>query len=422
MSEKPKYFKVRRNGRAFFELGRARAERAGVKSSVALGPYENEPESTKKRVRAKAWALYAEWLEKSGQPVAAPSLSSGALVAGSVGQFFQIYRTKEAWRRKEPATQKEWEYCWGQRQKDGKRYFRPFSIGAYWADTQIDQVSPDDFERFYLECEQHGGGYYRWRMVRIARALFNAAIAYHIIEKNPGYVLKNRAPKGRTQFWTSDEINKLIRVAFERGNDSVGLAIWIAWETAMSPVDIRTLVLSTVRFNGETHWFQAQRRKTAHRGEEVGQIFGVISPELYKALMAYYDALPDRVKGDDEPILRTSRSLVKFNRVRLTNQFAAVRLEAFGEDEKRQFRDIRRSANLEADLGGASVEDRAAVLANAMDKSPQLDAVYTPPTVERARKVAEQRRAGRAFLEAESVNRQNSGVSESGNRSEKGGH
>ena len=77
-----------------------------------------------------------------------------------------------------------------------------------------------------------------------------------------------------------------------------------------------------------------------------------------------------------------------------------MRKVAFPGDT-RQFQDLRRSGNVEADAAGADKAAMAAVLANTIDKSKFLDETYTPPTVAKAREVAAQRLKGRKRLAAE---------------------
>lgn len=69
-----------------------------------------------------------------------------------------------------------------------------------------------------------------------------------------------------------------------------------------------------------------------------------------------------------------------------SKDFALIRRLAFGKDEKRLAMDIRRSVNLEAALGEAKAEDRAALLANSLDTDARLEKTYTPPTLEAARR------------------------------------
>jgi hypothetical protein len=78
-----------------------------------------------------------------------------------------------------------------------------------------------------------------------------------------------------------------------------------------------------------------------------------------------------------------------------------VRRVTFGKNEKRQFLDIRRSVNLSASLGGASADERADLLANAMNHNSALHDVYTPATVAQARKMKAARDRGDVLLEQE---------------------
>ncbi|MCK8265747.1 hypothetical protein LW980_17905, partial [Erwinia amylovora] len=81
-------------------------------------------------------------------------------------------------------------------------------------------------------------------------------------------------------------------------------------------------------------------------------------------------------------------------------RFATIRKATFGPEERRQMRDIRRSANVEADLGGASADDRAKILGNALNTDPKLERTYTPPTLAKARELRRQRKNGREILAA----------------------
>jgi hypothetical protein len=86
----------------------------------------------------------------------------------------------------------------------------------------------------------------------------------------------------------------------------------------------------------------------------------------------------------------------------------AARAIAFPGDT-RQFLDIRRSANVEADAAGADKRTMGELLANGLADSRFLEETYTPPTVAKARDVAAQRVAGRAKLAGEVMRMRNAG-------------
>jgi len=170
------YFKIR-NGRCFFELGKARADRVGMKSSYPLG---SDIQSAKK----SALDLYIEWLQKSGKPTI--QLRPKKYKAGTVGHWFQKLKTTQTWKNKKPATQKHWHFYW--------KY-----IDEHLGDIRLDKVTPSDFEKFHLAIEAKHGADCRWRTVKIARALFNSAIKYQFIKTSPCLVLPNTKPAPRHQ-------------------------------------------------------------------------------------------------------------------------------------------------------------------------------------------------------------------------------
>lgn len=371
--DKPPYYRVR-GGRAFFALGRERAASAGMRASIPLG-HDN------RQARAEAWKLYHQWLSECGR-ADAPKPEK-AYPAGSLGSWLEHYRRTPAWRRKAPATRQEWEAAWN-------------VIAPWIGDSRMDTITPTQIEAMYEGLESSRGVNIRWRAIKLTRALFNAAIKHGVVDRSPALTLPNTPPPPRKQFWYAAEVMKLIETAEAIGRPAMALAIRIGWDTLFQPVDVRTLTLSNRRRDGVGAYFMRQRSKTG------AEAFAHISAATNAAIDAYVASLPFAVP-DDQPFLRTPRGHA-YRKARFLDDFAIVRLAAFGEDEKRRFQDIRRAGNIEADLGGASAEDRAAILANALDKDASLDATYTPPTVAKARELAAKRLEGRRILAGQSVN------------------
>jgi integrase len=171
----------------------------------------------------------------------------------------------------------------------------------------------------------------------------------------------------------------------------MALAIELLWATMMSPVDIRTLSRAMVFENAGGLYVHRPRSKTQV------EVYVDLDGDTARRLKAYLNGTPTTL--GDAPIIRGERGGKAFrNRHEFARRFATIRKAAFGEDEKRQMRDIRRSANVEADLGGASADDRAAILGNALNTDPKLERTYTPPTLAKARELRKQREAGRAIL------------------------
>lgn len=370
--KKPPYYVVR-NGRAYFELGRDRAAKAGMSASEPLGRASLSAEKA-------ASELYYKWRQAVGAVEVIEETPN--YKRGTVGHWYYKYREKELWRRKKPETVKEWEYYW------------PF-IDAEFGETRIDRVTPTMFERFHIRIEAEHGADARWRIVKLARALFNAAKKFHIIERSPCYPLPNSRPAPRSQHWLAREVAQLIEAA-ERVKPAMALSIRIAWETLLSPIDVRLLKVSSLKTDGKGYYIETRRSKTGK------VVFAAISNDLGRDILEYIENLPVELLPS-EPILRTARDHKRYTKARFSFDFALVRKAAFGPDEARWMMDLRRSGNLEADLGDASPEDRAEILANSLHMSKDLEDTYTPMTVAKARQIAKKRAIGRGVLEAASL-------------------
>lgn len=105
----------------------------------------------------------------------------------------------------------------------------------------------------------------------------------------------------------------------------------------------------------------------------------------------------------DAPMIRQRNGNAYRSKDTFGDDFRAVRNIAFPGD-KRQFLDIRRSGNVEADAAGADKATMGELLANNLASSKFLEDTYTPPTVAKARQIAAQRVEGRHRLAGE-VNR-----------------
>ena len=362
MTGRHPYYKVRK-GRAYFELGKSRAEAVGMKSSYPLGKAGRDAERG-------AVDLHWEWQDKMGNPTPP---KSNPHKPGSLAHWHHKFRTTEKWKQKSTATIKEWDYCW------------PFIERAFGR-TVISRVSPIEFERFYFALQREHGEYARWRVVKISRALFKAAVDYRVIDDSPCHTLSNPMPKPRSAVWFAHEVATLVRTAQEANYAAMALGIKLSWETLMSPGDVRQITRSMLKRDSDGFYISTTRGKT---GKDV---IVAISTELGDDLMAYMNELGFELMPD-QPLLRTVRDKRRYTKVRFTDEFAKIRKLAFGVEETRKMMDLRRSGNVEADLGGASPDDRAEILANTLNKDAGLEATYTPPTVAKARKLAKQKRA-----------------------------
>src|SRR5690606_26559707 len=94
------------------------------------------------------------------------------------------------------------------------------------------------------------------------RALMEVAIAFKLIHENPTHRIANSAPAGRKEIWYAPEVKALIAKAKEMGYSGLSLAIAIAYDTQMQPVDVRRLTLAMKRRDENGVWFETKRGKT----------------------------------------------------------------------------------------------------------------------------------------------------------------
>lgn len=371
------YYVVRK-GRGYFEIGKDRAKAAGLPASEPLG--EDGPEAWAKAKRS--YDAYKAAIDPNGLQ------RLGGYPPGSLGAAWVLWKKTPDWTEKGARTREEYERAWDDH------------IDPNFGRKQITKITVSDSEAFHRRLKRDLTKSDAHRTLKVWRALLNMLEKKHIIARAPIGAVTNPMPKGRGQFWLASEIKLMLRAAHLAhrftGDDRwrvMGLLIRLAWETAMSPPDCRTLKMSMLKQDRTGWYIERERTKSGAAAKPP------ISDALAADLRAYAErdgrtALPTAslfYRADGEPI----------DRFWMADLFRDTRKLTFGEDEKRQFQDIRRSANLEAALGGASAQDRAAVMANALDKNKALDAVYTPVTVARARMAQAAREAGRDLLQQE---------------------
>lgn len=371
------YYVVRK-GRGYFEIGKDRAEATGLLASEPLGL--DGPEAW-----AKARRSY-EAFKAAMDPNSKKRL--GGYPPGSLGAAWVLWRGTVEWTGKAARTREEYERAWDDH------------IEPNFGKRPILKITVSDSEALHRRLKADLSPSDAHRTLKIWRALLNMLAKKHLLPRAPIGSVTNPMPKGRGQFWLASEVARLLRAAdllhrFTKDDkwQAMGLLVRIGWETALSPADCRTLKLEMLKRDRSGWYIERERTKTGAAAKPP------ISDALADALKAY----AQRAGRTPLPtaVLFHNSAGDPMDRFYMADQFRDLRRVAFGKGEIRQFMDIRRSANLEADLGGASAQDRAAVMANALDKNKSLDAVYTPVTVARARKALEARGLGRELLAQE---------------------
>ena len=84
-----------------------------------------------------------------------------------------------------------------------------------------------------------------------------------------------------------------------------------------------------------------------------------------------------------------------YTKDRLSEDFRYIRTLLFGEDDDRQFADMRRSGAVEATAGGARAEKLSSKMANTLSASNRLHKTYVPVDIGTVRDVDDARERGR---------------------------
>jgi hypothetical protein len=209
------------------------------------------------------------------------------------------------------------------------------------------------------------------------------------VSANPTHRIENAAPRGRKAIWLDAEVARLRDAAWEMGYRGLSVAIAIAFDTQMAPVDVRSLTLAMRVSDAKGTFFQTARGKTAR--------------DVIATLTSNTEALLDRYLADlsfalpvASPFIR-NRSGHVYSKDTLGDDFRDVREVAFPGD-KRQMMDLRRSGNVEAVVGGAEPAHLAAKLSNTIAQSNMLFDTYTPVQLAAVREADKARIKGRRRL------------------------
>ena len=298
----------------------------------------------------------------------------------SLGEAFRKYRRTEEWSRKAPRTREDWWRGW-------KR------IKPIFGDVDPRTVRLDDVSAWRKAIEDTVSLREAHRALKIWRALWKvaAALGYCVRDTDPSLAVRNSAAKGRSQRWAEGEVARLAKRAWRMGYYGLAATIGVAWDTQMSPGDVRALRASQMATAGTGTLFFTERGKT---GVPVG---GLLSARSMRLLVAYIAKLGVTLTG--EAYIFRNRSGAAYSKDTLGDDFRAVRAAEFGPLERRMLgHDFRRSGAVEAITGEATPAALSHAMGNTLSASNQLFATYVPVTIATINQVAEARRKGRRAL------------------------
>jgi hypothetical protein len=298
----------------------------------------------------------------------------------SFGEAFGRYRRTEEWRAKAPRTREDWWRGW-------KR------IKPIFGDCDPRTITLEAISEWRKAIEETVSLREAHRSLKIWRALWKVSAAMHYCKRDddPSLGVRNRAAPGRNLEWTEGEVVRVFKRAWRMGFYGLAAVIAVAWDTQLSPGDVRALRASQLARGVTGDAFFTERGKT---GRTVG---GILSTRSLAVLTAYLEKLGAELHGD--AYIFRNRSGAPYTSDTLGDDFRDVRAVEFGTLERRTIgHDFRRSGAGEAISGGAGAEALAHAMGNTLSVSNALFATYVPVNVATLREVMEARRVGRRKL------------------------
>jgi hypothetical protein len=171
-----------------------------------------------------------------------------------------------------------------------------------------------------------------------------------------------------------------------------GLAATLAvgWDSQLSLIDTRRLCPAQLRQDPVGLWFEVARAKTGRMA------LATLSKRTVALLTAYLATLAAEPIGA-APLFR-NRSGQPYSKDTLGDDFRVVRAAVFGNMERRQLADFRRSGSTEALAGDAEPGKLSSKMANSLSTSNRLHKTYGPVMLASVREADAARRRGRMRL------------------------
>jgi hypothetical protein len=298
----------------------------------------------------------------------------------ALGEAFRRYRRTEEWAGKATRTREDWWRGW--------KRIRPI-----FGDCDPRTVTLEDLSAWRKAIEETVSLREAHRCLKIWRALWKvaAALGYCIRDADPSLGVRNRAAPGRKLQWSEGEVVRVGKRAWRMRYYGLAAVIAVAWDTQLSPGDVRALRASQLARSTAGEAFFTERGKT---GKPVG---GILSMRAMTVLTAYLEKLGVELHGD--AYIFRNRSGAPYSSDTLGDDFRDVRALEFGPLERRTIgHDFRRTGAVEAITGGAQAEQVAHAMGNTLSASNALFATYVPVNVATLRDVMAARRAGRQKL------------------------
>ena len=360
--------------------------------------------------KARALALNDEWDRvRRGQ-----SVQAGAEPIYPIGSYGDGYQRAMKLRAAERVTRDKTQSKEQEKRDDWPRAWRWLSVFAI-CDPRT--IQPEHFlamdpktgraTGLVPEIEAKVSTTERHRVVKVHRALWKKMAAMGLCDKDadPSLVFANTAPPPRQDVWTHREVAKLVQGGWRQNKRGLAAAIAVAWDTMLSPIDVRKLTAGQRASDRTGATFFLDRAKTGRAAAGTLTRYSQAILETYIATLGC-DLLDNtalfRTAGS-EPGPKGGRRWAPqpYSKDLLEKHFAEIRALVFGADERRQLADLRRSGHVEGDAGGATPADASSKMANTISASNRLRKTYNPVNVVSVRRFDEARKVGRKQLRQE---------------------
>jgi len=339
---KVRYYTIRRrNGRT---LGYWQPSKAMRQAGFALASCGEDGPA--------AWRVAEEWNARWDEYRAGGVARRWPV--GSVGAAFDDFRQTGIWATKKPRTQEDWERGW--------KY-----IGHSFGEVAPETIVLAQTDAWYRSIVDGKGVREGWRALKIWRALWQTMIALGYCRKpDPSKAIRRETPTVRQRVWQAGEVSRLVKGAWRRGYRGLACIIAVAWDGALSPVDVRKLRFAQMATDGQKIVFRIERAKTGRAA------LGTLGSRATTLVRAYVASLP----GEHLPTSQIFRHKKgrPYSKDTLGHDFAKIR----GEGETRTLADMRRSAAVEALAGGAHAAQISSKLANSLSTNVALHKTYLP--------------------------------------------
>jgi len=247
-----------------------------------------------------------------------------------------------------------------------------------------------------------------FRVIKVFRALWAKLTPLgHTVppDSDPSLAFANSAPGPRQQVWSHRDVARLVQGAWRHGYFGLAALLAVAWDTMLSPIDVRTLTVGQRRNDGHGSFFDLKRAKTGRaaagtlsRWSEaiLDEYLGKLGLELHTAAPIFWTRGGRSTAKGGRP-----RHPRPYTSDRLGIDFRHVRTLVFGPADERQIQDMRRSGAVEAVRGNAAPTKLSAKMANTIGTSNRLHRTYVPVDVSTVRDVDDARAHGRSRTKPE---------------------